>query len=62
MATSLAPDVRNQEWTDPVVLPAADLKPARAEWLWPLFGLSLLGAFLSFVVNDYPLRTLIAGN
>jgi hypothetical protein len=41
---------------------ASDFEPARAEWLWPLLGLALLGAFLAFVVDDYPLRTLIAGN
>ena len=62
MATSLAPDARNKDWTEPGVISAADPKPARAEWLWTLFGLALLGAFLSFVVDDYPLRTLIAGN
>lgn len=62
MATSLAPGVKNHEWTDPGALPAGDPKPARAEWLWTLFGLALLGAFLLFVADDYPLRSLIAGN
>jgi MYXO-CTERM domain-containing protein len=59
MATSLAPDTRNKDWTE---ISAADPKPARAEWLWTLLGLALLGAFLSLVVDDSPLRTLIAGN
>lgn len=62
MATSLAPDVKNKDWTEPGVISASDPKPARAEWFWTLFGLALLGAFLSFVVDDYPLRALIAGN
>lgn len=62
MATLLAPDAKNEDWTEPGAMPAADPKLARAEWLWPLFGLALLGAFLSFVVDDYPLRAIIAGN
>jgi len=33
---------------------------ARALWLWTLFGVVLLVAFLAFVVDDFPLRTLIA--
>jgi hypothetical protein len=32
----------------------------RAEWMWTLFGVVLLGAFLSFVVDDSPLRSLMA--
>jgi hypothetical protein len=62
MATSLAPDAKNEDWTEPGVISAAGRQPARAEWLWPLLGLALLGVFLSFMVDDYPLRTLIAGN
>jgi hypothetical protein len=31
-------------------------------WLWTLVGLALVGAFLAFMVDDYPLRALIAGN
>jgi len=62
MATSLAPDAKNEEWADPGAPPTGGPKPARSEWLGPLIGLALFGAFLSFVVNDYPLRTLIAGN
>jgi hypothetical protein len=55
--------VRPPDWSEPRVLTgASEPEPARAEWLWPLFGLALLGAFLAFVVDDYPLRTLIAGN
>jgi hypothetical protein len=63
VATSLARDVKIEDWTEPRdTTRASDPEPARAEWLWPLFGLVLLGAFLSFVVDDYPLRTIIAGN
>ena len=63
MATSLAHDTKIDGWTDPRdATPAPGAKPARAEWMWPLVGLALLGAFLAFVVDDYPLRTIIAGN
>jgi hypothetical protein len=62
MATALAPDARGEEWTESVEIPVAEPKPAPAEWLWPFLGLALLGLFLSFVADDYPLRTLIAGN
>ena len=61
MATALAPDAKGEQWTESIEIPA-EPKPARAELLWTLFGLALLGAFLSFVVDDFPLRTLIAGN
>lgn len=61
VATSLAP-VKHEDWTEPRAIPAADPIPARAEWLWTLFGLVLLGTFLSFVVDDYPLRAIIAGH
>jgi hypothetical protein len=59
----VAPDASIDDWTEPRdTTPTPEPQPARAEWLWPLFGLVLLGAFLSFVVDDYPLRTIIAGN
>jgi hypothetical protein len=53
---------REEETESRAVVATVDPKAARAEWLWPVFGLALLGVFLSFVVDDYPLRTLIAGN
>lgn len=63
MATALTRESKSEGWTEPRVMPAvSDPEPARAEWLWPLFGLALLGAFLALVVDDYPLRALIAGN
>jgi hypothetical protein len=57
MATSLAPDVKHEDFAQPR---AAEPMWSRAEWLWTLVGLVLLGAFLAFVVNDYPLRGLIS--
>jgi len=63
MATSLTHDAKIDDWADTRdATPAPDSKPARADWMWPLVGLALLGAFLAFVVDDYPLRTIIAGN
>ena len=63
VATSVTWEAEREEETEPrAVVAALDPKAARAEWLWPGFGLALLGAFLSFVANDYPLRALIAGN
>ena len=63
MATSLAHDAKIDEWTDSRdATPAPGMTPARADWMWPLVGLALLGAFLAFVVDDYPLRTIIAGH
>jgi hypothetical protein len=60
MATSLAPDAKHEDWTERQAMLAAD--PVRAEWLWTLLGLVLLGAFLLFGVDDSPLRAVIAGN
>ena len=37
---------------------AADALSARGQWLWTLLGLALLGAFLAFVVDDFPLRVM----
>ena len=63
MATSLAHDAKLDKWTDPRdATPALGAKTARADWMWPVVGLALLGTFLAFIVDDYPLRTIIAGN
>ncbi len=59
MATSLAHEAKHEDSAEPRAMPGADSVSTRAEWLWTLFGLALLGAFLSFVV-DFPLRHLIA--
>jgi hypothetical protein len=55
-ATSLTPEARHGEWATPAV----DRAPGRAEWLLPLFGLVLLGAFLAFMLDDYALRAVIS--
>lgn len=59
MATSLA-HAKHEDPAEPRAMPGGDPMSTRAEWLWTLFGLALLGAFLSFVVEDFPLRNLIA--
>jgi hypothetical protein len=59
----VAPEVKIDDWIEPrETALAPGPRPARADWLWPLVGLALLGAFLAFVVDDYPLRIIIAGN
>jgi hypothetical protein len=62
MATSLTPEAKKKEdWIEPRAVPGGDPLSARAGWLWTLFGVALLGAFLAFVGEDFPLRSLIAG-
>jgi hypothetical protein len=60
MATSLAPEARNEEWVEPRAMTGGDQLSTRALWLWTIFGLVLLVVFLAFVVDDFPLRALIA--
>jgi hypothetical protein len=62
MATSLAPDAKHEDWTERRAISAADPIRGRAEGLWTLLGLVLLGAFVLFGVVDSPLRAIIAGN
>jgi hypothetical protein len=57
MATVLAHDAAHDDWA------AARVSSiwTRAQWLaLTLLTVALLGAFLFFVVDDYPLRSLIA--
>lgn len=61
MATSLAPQAKHEDWAELRNMTDADSLSARAGWLWTLVGVALLGAFLAFVVEDFPLRGLIAG-
>jgi hypothetical protein len=49
MTTSLADDVTNEDWAELRDAPRRGLPLSRAESLWTLFGLGLLGAFLLFV-------------
>jgi len=60
MATSLAPEAKNDDWAELRATPGDSLS-RRAQWMWTLFGLTLLGAFLALLVEDLPLRGLIAG-
>ena len=60
MAVSLAPEARNEDVAEPRAIPGGDPLSTRALWLWTLFGLVLLVAFLALVVDDFPLRGLIA--
>jgi hypothetical protein len=62
MATSLAPQVKDEDWSEPPPSTAHGARSARVEWMWTLVGLALLGAFLAFTVDDYPLRALISAN
>ena len=61
MATSLAPEAKHEDWADLRAAPGADPLSVRAQWLWTLFGVALLGAFLAFVAEDFPLRSVFAG-
>jgi hypothetical protein len=61
MATLLAPEVKNGDWSEPPPSTAHGALSGRAGWML-LVGLALLGAFVAFMVNDYPLRALIAAN
>lgn len=60
MATSLTHDARPEESAQRTGEPGSDPVVTRAEWLWTLFGMALLGAFLSLAVDDSPLRSLVA--
>jgi hypothetical protein len=61
MATTLGDSAKNEDWIDPSATPALASWLTRAEWLWTLVGIALLGAFLSLVVEDFPLRAVIPG-
>ena len=62
MATLLASEVKNEDWAEPASSVADRPRSAREGWLWTLVGLALLGAFLAFTVDDFPLRALISLN
>jgi hypothetical protein len=61
MATTLGDSARKEDWIDPSATPGRASLLTRAEWLWTLVGIALLGAFLSLVVEDFPLRAVIPG-
>ena len=60
MATSLAPGAKHEDWAGLPATTGGEPLSTRAQWLWTVFGLALLGAFLAFVVDDFPLWSLIA--
>lgn len=62
MATLIAPEAKNEDWSGSSPSVADGARSARVGWLWTLIGLALLGAFLAFMVDDYPLRALISAN
>jgi len=62
MATLLAPEIKNEDWVEPRSSTTDGVRSGRVGWLWTLVGLALVGAFLAFMVDDYPLRALIASN
>lgn len=62
MVTLLAPDTNHEDQIELPAISGSDPLSARAEWLWTLFGLALLGAFFALVVEDFPLRSLIAAH
>lgn len=59
MASSLTDDAKGEDWSG-VRSAGAGLRWTRAEWLWTIFGLVLLVTFLFFVIDDYPLRGVLA--
>ena len=61
MATSFAAATYNEDWAESRPRREVDSLWTRAQpLLWTLLSLALLGAFLLFVIDDYPLRNLIA--
>jgi hypothetical protein len=62
MATLLAPEVKNEDWSETRPSTVDGARSVRVGWLWTLIGLALIGAFLAFMVDDYPLRALISVN
>jgi MYXO-CTERM domain-containing protein len=62
LATLLAPEVNNEDWVEQRSSTTDGAGSSRVGWLWTLVGLALLGAFVAFMVDDYPLRALISLN
>ena len=62
MATSVTQDATHEDWAETHAMPGSDRRSIRAELLWTLFGLALLVAFLFFVIDDYPLRSVLAAH
>jgi len=62
MTTSLTENAQREDWFEPGSMAGAKPMLTRAEWLWTLFGIALLVVFLFFVIDDYPLRSILAAN
>ena len=61
MTTSLADNSKTEDWLEPPPT-RGDPLFSRAELLWTAVGAVLLGAFLTLVVDDFPLRAIISVN
>jgi len=60
MATSMTENIqRREDWSEPPTTSGGGTL-TRAEWLWTLFGIALLVVFVFLVIEDYPLRTILA--
>jgi hypothetical protein len=59
MATSLRAGVESEEWSESRYAGSGQRR-IRAELLWTLFALALLVTFAFFVIDDYPLRGVLA--
>jgi hypothetical protein len=59
MATSLRAGAKNEDRSE-FRYAGAGKPRIRAELLWTLFAAALLVTFVFFVIDDYPLRTVLA--
>ncbi|MEK6226351.1 MAG: hypothetical protein AABM40_08675 [Chloroflexota bacterium] len=59
MATSLRAGVESEDWSEPRYAGSGQRR-IRAELLWTLFAIALLVTFVFFVIDDYPLRGVLA--
>ncbi len=63
MATAMAPDVEPVDWAESWATPEGDPPTTYAELLWTtLISLALLVVLVAFLVDDHPLRALIAAH
>ena len=60
MATLLTDVVAGESQSEPRAALKAGAWSTRAEWLWTLFGLILLVAFVALVLDDNALRNVLA--
>ena len=61
MAAAMAPDVESEDWAESWATPEGDPPTTYAELMWTtLISLALLALLVAFLVDDHPLRALIA--